>query len=105
MTNFKDHERACAAVIKGKRFPANSGGRVDVESETIVAQCKERAELSFPEMGRLVVEIGAIGKTKGKLGVLFVRHKAGRGVASPGLVVMTHETFAELLDKAFGGPA
>ena len=99
MTNFKDHERSCAKVIKGKRHPANSGGRVDVESETIVAQCKERAEISFPEMGRLVAEMEAIGKERGKLGVLFVRHKAGRGFPSPGMVVMSHATFEALLER------
>lgn len=102
MTNWKDHERACAGVIKGKRYPANQGGRVDVESDTIVAQVKERKEISFPEMGRLVAEMGAIGKERGKLGVLFVRHKAGRGFPSPGLVVMTHETFADLLGRGIG---
>ena len=99
MTDWRDYERKCAAVIGGKRFAASSGGRVDIESDSLVAQCKERAEISFPEMGRLAAEMEAIGKERGKLGVLFVRHKAGRGFPSPGMVVMSHATFEALLER------
>jgi hypothetical protein len=101
MTDWHDHERTCAAVIKGKRYPANTGGRVDVESGTVVAQCKERATISSPEVVRLVAEMDALGFTKGKVGVLFLRLKSGRGTPSPGMVVMTHRVFAQLLEEAY----
>jgi hypothetical protein len=94
---WKKWERLCAEVISGSRYPFNSGGAVDVESEGIVGQCKEVQKLHLAEVVRLAVEIEAVAKKKGKEGVAFIRHKAGRGNYSPGVVVMTVETFEHFI--------
>ena len=39
---WKQEERQVARLVRGRRYPANQGGRVDVESPSIVAQVKQR---------------------------------------------------------------
>ena len=95
---WKKWERVCAALIGGSRYPANMGGKVDVESDTIVGQAKEVQTLPLVDLARLAVEIEAVAKAKAKEGVVFVRYKAGRGVESPGIVVMTMDTFSHFIN-------
>ena len=99
MTNWKDHERRCAALIGGKRYGANTGGKVDVESETIVAQCKEVRVMPLNELSRQVVQIEAEAKKVNKVGVVFVKSHEGRGFPTPALVVMRMETWWEMVNK------
>ena len=104
MTNWKDHERACAALISGHRYPANSGGKVDVASERYVAQCKEVKELSLAGLTRLVQDTDAEAAKVRKRGVVFVKLKTGRGVPSVTLVVQSVESWTQRC-VVCGGPA
>lgn len=93
---FKQLERACAALISGARYPANQGGDIDVESETFAGQCKLLQNMPLAELSRQVVQIETAAKGKGKTGVLFVKHRAGRGVETPLLVVMSEKSWRAL---------
>ncbi len=86
---WKAEERAVARLLKGTRYAANSGGRIDVESARDLAQVKNVARLSLAELEALAVEIAAIGEQRGKLGLLVVKRRAGRGQATPRLIVFT----------------
>ena len=52
-TKWKEFERSIAALFGGKRFWSNSGASLDVESDTIVAQCKEVQTLSLAALTEL----------------------------------------------------
>lgn len=90
---FKQFERVCAQLIGGDRFPANQGGDVDVESDTLSGQCKLVKNMPLAELSRQVVQIEAAAKKKGKRGVLFIKHRNGRGNPTPLLVIMTEENW------------
>jgi hypothetical protein len=85
---FKKLERECARLLDGFRYPANTGGPIDVENQDVVAQCKLVQELSLAELTRLVVAIETVAKTRGKRGVVFVKLRAGRGHETPLLAVV-----------------
>lgn len=95
---WKQAERRAAALIGGRRYPANSGGSVDVESDSYVGQCKEIARASLAELEALTLEVERVGNQKSptKIGILIVKRRAGRGVETPTLVIMTHRAFAEM---------
>lgn len=95
---WKQFERECGDLIKGKRFPANQGGGIDVEGPDFCGQCKNvlRASLAWVEDLTLAIDIEA--SHKDKLGVLFVKRRAGKGYTTPTLVVMTTDTFKEIVD-------
>src|SRR5262249_52401789 len=97
-TGWKARERECAAIVNGRRYPANQGGRVGVESDAHVCQVKERKVLSLAQLEALAVEMECLGMQKSppKSGVVMVKRSAGRGVPTPFLVVMTASTFREL---------
>ena len=103
---WKAFERYCAALIGGKRFPANTGERFDVmnaktlEEATLLGQCKHVATMPLAELTRLVVEVER--NSGDKLGVVFVKLRAGKGVETPALAVMTAETFAGIMKKNGG---
>ena len=88
-TSWKQMEREVGLLINGKRFPANQGGRVDVEGDKYVVQCKERRALSLEQITQLVEEIEAIGRSKGKRGLVAVKVRRGRGKSSPILFIQT----------------
>jgi hypothetical protein len=94
MTSWKQMERDVGKLIGGKRYPANQGGRVDVESDTHVVQCKERKSLSLEQLTQLVEEIEAIGAKKGKQGLVAVKVRRGRGKKSPILIVQSAEQWS-----------
>ena len=90
---WKQEERHVARLVMGARYPANQGGRVDVESPSIVAQVKHVQRLSLAQLEALAVEMARLGVTRGKTGVVVVKRRAGRGMVTPRLVVMTEGVF------------
>jgi hypothetical protein len=94
---WKVQERRAARLCGGQRYPANSGGRVDVEGPQVVAQVKHVRVLSLAALEALACEIEGIGRERGKLGVVFVKRRAGRGCPTPGLVVMTETVWEQLV--------
>ncbi len=104
---WKAEERVVARLIGGGRYPANSGGRIDAESPQIVAQVKHVKRLSLAELEALAVEVGQLGAKCGKVGMVVVKRRAGRGTPTHRLVVMTHEVFEALFalkEPAVRGP-
>lgn len=87
--SWKQREREVGELIGGKRYPANQGGRVDVESALYVVQVKERKSLSLAELTKLVEEIEGIAATKGKRGLVAVKVRRGKGHPSPMLIVQS----------------
>jgi hypothetical protein len=92
-TGWKRAERAAAALLGGRRHPANVGGLVDAESDGVVAQVKERKHLSLAQLEALAVEIARVGGQKDKAGIVMVKRSAGRGVPTPWLIVMTEDVW------------
>ena len=86
---WKQEERSVARLLGGTRYPANSGGRVDVEGPGVVAQVKHVQRLSLAQLEALAVEMERVGTERGKTGLLVVKRRAGRGQPTPRLVVMT----------------
>ncbi len=89
---WKQFERDCAAHFGCTRFPANMGGRVDAESETVVIQCKNVKSMSLAALTALVDDITHIGKVRGKSGVVCIKLRAGSGKPTTTLLVqaMSH---------------
>ena len=69
---WKATEREVARHLGSSRYPANSGGRVDVESPTLVVQVKHVQRMSLVQLETLAVEMEEIGKERGKVGVVPV---------------------------------
>ncbi len=90
---WKQLEREVAHLLGGRRYPANSGGRVDVESPMVVAQVKHVRTLSLAALEALALEMDRIGQERGKLGLVIVKRRAGSGTKTPCLVVMTEDVF------------
>lgn len=93
---WKQEEREVARLLGGIRYPANSGGRVDVEGPTTVAQVKHIRRLSLAQLEALALEMEGIGSDRGKVGVVVVKRRAGRGRDTPRLVVLTEESWQVL---------
>lgn len=93
---WKQFERAIASLVGGRRFPANSGASLDVESASVVAQCKLVKRLSLAELTDLAEQVEREAAPKFKAGIVAMKHRRGRGVGSPILVVMTASTWARL---------
>ena len=94
--HWKAEERAVATLIGGQRYPANQGGRVDVESPSSVVQVKHVQRLSLAQLEALAIEMARLGATRGKVGVVVVKRRAGRGTVTPRPVVMTEDVFRAL---------
>ena len=90
-------ERRAAKLIGGKRYPANMGERVDIESDHFVGQCKEVKSLSLAALTALVEEMDEVGKEKDKLGVVCVKLRRGTGNPSPPLMIVSEATWKEIL--------
>ena len=93
---WKATERDVARLLGGKRYPANTGGRVDVETDDVVAQVKHRKTMSVPELERWATEMEEIGAEKGKIGVVVVKRRAGRGHPTRTLIILTEAAFLAL---------
>ncbi len=85
-----------AHLLRGSRFPANSGGRVDVESPNVVAQVKSVRQLSLAQLEALALEMATLGEEQGKVGIVVVKRKGGRGRETPRLIVLTETAWREL---------
>ncbi len=94
--HWKQFEREVARLLGGERYPANSGGRIDVASDTYVAQVKHRKTMSVPELERWAVEMERLGAEKGKVGLVVVQRRAGRGHPTKALVILTEDAFRAL---------
>ncbi len=53
-----------ARPVGGTRYPANPGGRVDLEFDRYVAQVKHIARLSLAQLEALAVEIAGEGRRR-----------------------------------------
>jgi hypothetical protein len=93
---WKAEERHAARLLGGQRHWANSGRRVDVGSPGYVCQVKHRRVCSLAELERLAVELERLGEAEGKAGLVVVKRRAGRGQATPRLVVMTEPVWRRL---------
>ncbi len=100
---WKQLERALAELIGGGRYPANSGYTVDCGPDPrhpdcrFFAQAKLVKKMSLEEITSLAETIHAEAAKRGKLGIVGVKVRRGKGVKSPILVVMTEETFKVLV--------
>ena len=95
-TSWKQRERQAAKLLGGRRHWANSGAKVDVESDGYLAQVKERKTLSLAALEALAIEIERVAGYAHKQGLVLVKRSAGRGRSTPFLVVMTEGVFREL---------
>ena len=86
---WKRTEREAAAMVGGARYWANAGQAVDVESSWCVAQVKHVKTCSLAQLEALALEADRQGQQRQKIGVVVVRRRAGRGVSTPRLVVLT----------------
>ena len=96
---WKATERDLARRLGGSRYPANSGGRVDVESPTLVVQVKHVQRMSLAQLELLAVEMEEIGKERGRVGVVAVKRRAGRGHPTRTLVILTEAAFLALASE------
>jgi hypothetical protein len=94
---FKKFEREVAVLIGGTRYPANSGAAIDCEGPTMLAQCKLVKRLSLEELTALAEVADQQGVERSKVGLVAVKVRRGKGLPSPGLVVMTFEQFRHVL--------
>lgn len=96
---WKQLERDAANLIGpgGKRFWANSGERLDIESDYFLGQCKLVKTLSLSALTKLAVEVQGDGDKKGKFGVVVTKLRAGKGNKTPILVTMTADEFAHIV--------
>jgi len=94
---WKQEERKVGLLVGSHRYPANSGRRVDCESERVVAQVKHVQRLSLAQLEALAVEIAALGEEQDKIDLLVVKRRAGRGKGTPGPVVLTEDAWRKLV--------
>ena len=90
---WKKFESKCAWFINGKRYPANTGERVDVESKETVAQAKYKKALSHNELAALSDEMEVLGLSINKLGLVLHQVPPGRGKRTVEMVTMTWAMF------------
>ncbi len=100
--HWKQFEREVARLLGGERYPANSGGRIDVESSEYVAQVKHVQRMSLAQLEALAIEMERLGAEKSKVGLVVVKRRAGRGNPTPGLIVMTEDMFIVMTKGPIG---
>ena len=96
---WKQEERHVATLLKGSRFKANTGGRIDVESPHFIAQVKHVKTLSLAKIEALATEMYDLGHQCGKEGLVVVKRRAGKGIVTTRLVIMTEGVFKCLLNN------
>ena len=94
--HWKQEERHVATLVNGTRYPANSGGRIDVEGPSTIVQVKHVQRLSLAQLEALAVELETLGTERHKLGLVIVKRRAGTGIHTPRLVVMTDSVYRQL---------
>jgi hypothetical protein len=100
---WKKFEREAAVLMGGKRHWANSGERLDFESDTTIGQCKLVKVLSLEALTQLAEEMAREALPKQKAGVVVVKVRRGRGRPSPMLVVCTAPVWEALNGRAQAG--
>lgn len=85
-------------MVGGKRYPANQGGLVDVESDRFIIQCKERRSLSLEELTQLAEQMQEVGSEKGKIGLVAAKVRRGSGRKSPALIVLTEDQWPSVME-------
>lgn len=96
---WKKAERYAAEEIlggTGRRYWANSGEDVDVESDGVVAQVKNVKTCSLAQLETLAIEAQRQGDQRNKVGLVLVKRRGGAGYPTPWLVVMTAATYREM---------
>lgn len=101
MSAWKQLERDAAALFGGTRHWANSGERLDFETDRTVGQVKLVKSLSLNALTKLAEEMEAAGNAAGKLGVVAVKVRRGKGQKSPMLLVVTEQHWREIVWQAF----
>ena len=99
---WKQEERAVAALIGGRRHPANQGGAVDVESSWLCVQVKHRRVCSLAELEALALEAERQGQQRNKVGVVVVKRRAGKGTRTPRLLVLTEAMWTAMSGRLPG---
>jgi len=94
-STWKKFESDAAAFIGGKRYPANQGGPIDVESEFTIGQCKKKNNLSHSELAREVKKIQDLGFTMNKLGVVLHQTPRQKGTPPIPMITLSWDTFDE----------
>lgn len=89
-------EREVAGLLNGIRYPADIGGPIDVESKTLVVQCKHVGSMSLAALERLAIQVEQDGKPRSKDGIVAVKRRAGTGSGTPILFIMTADVFRRL---------
>jgi len=97
---WKALERQAAALFGGRRHWANSGERLDFESDTAIGQVKLVRVLSLEALTQLAEEMEREALPKFKAGVVVVKVRRGRGRHSPMLVVCTAAVWEAMNGKA-----
>src|SRR5437762_13773305 len=87
-TAWKKFGTGCAKLLNGRRFPASSGGVVDVEGPEVLGQCKLVQECSLAELTRIVSGLDLVAAKAGKRSVAFIKLRSGRGNQTPILAVV-----------------
>jgi tRNA(Met) C34 N-acetyltransferase TmcA len=102
---WKQFETEVARLLGGKRFWANSGEAIDVESAGYVAQCKLVRTCSLESLTQLAELVERQAALKAKAGVVAIKVRRGRGKSSPLLMVVTAATWERLNGPARGDDA
>ena len=93
MSAWKQFERDVAQVLGGKRYWANSGASLDVESETTVAQCKLVKTMSLSALHDLAVSVAKEGQQKFKVGLVAIKLRRGHGQKTTTLYVLAEPAY------------
>ena len=101
MTNkpWKQFERDIGKLVGGRRYPANMGGGVDVESEELVVQCKNVRTMSLAALEKLAHEIAREGRESDKVGAVAIKRRAGAGTPTKTLIVFTEDAWREFMRR------
>ena len=67
-----------------------------MESDTYLAQVKNVARLSLAQLEELALEMATLGEEQGKVGMVVVKRKGGRGRETPRLIVLTETAWRNL---------
>jgi hypothetical protein len=95
---WKAFERDVALAIDGKRFWSNSGEALDCESPYAHVQCKLVKVLPLEQLTQLAEAVEVTAKAAGKIGVVAVKRRRGKGQRSEALIVLPLASWLRLRD-------
>lgn len=88
-------ERIVAQLLGAPRYWANSGEAVDNESEHFVVQSKCVKQMSLSALTALAETAAEDGRKRGKIGLVAIKFRAGRGNRTGTLLVLHENSLAE----------